>query len=251
GPRTRVIDLGGRLLLPGFQDAHAPPISGGGARLQCDPRESRGREGVLATIRAYVAAHPDEEWIVGSGWYMADFENGTPRREVLDAIVRERPVFLPNRDGHSAWVNTKALELAGIDRDTPDPDDGRIERDPDGTPTGCLHEGAAHAVERLMPEVTAELMADGLRLAQAYLHSLGITGWQDAIVRPEDQAVYRSAAEAGWLTARVEAAMWWDRERGDEQVDELIERSRAGSHGRLRVNSVKLMQDGVLETYTG
>ena len=143
GPRTRVVDLAGRLLLPGFQDAHIHPIFGGVDRLQCDVREARGRDGVLATIRAYVAAHPDEEWIVGSGWYMADFENGTPRREDLDAIVPDRPAFLPNRDGHSTWVNTKALELAGIDRDTPDPDDGRIERDPDGTPTGTLHEGAA------------------------------------------------------------------------------------------------------------
>jgi predicted amidohydrolase YtcJ len=182
---------------------------------------------------------------------MADFEHGTPRREDLDAIVADRPAFFPNRDGHSTWVNSRALELAGIDRDTPDPDDGRIERDPDGTPTGTLHEGAARTVERLMPEVTPARMAEGLRIAQAYLHSLGITAWQDAIVRPEDQAVYRAAAEAGWLTARVEAAMWWDRARGDDQVDELVERSRTGSVGRLRVNSVKLMQDGVLETYTG
>src|SRR5206468_5611016 len=131
-----------------------------------------------------------------------------------------------------------------IDRDTPDPADGRIERDPDGTPTGTLHEGAARVVEALMPVLTAETMAEGLRLAQAYLHSLGITAWQDAIVRPEDQAVYRAAAEAGWLTARVEAAMWWDRDRDGDQIAELIERSRTGSVGRLRVNSVKLMQDG-------
>ncbi len=251
GPRTRVVDLAGRLLVPGFQDAHIHPIFAGVDRLQCDVREGRGRAAVLALIRQFVADHPDDEWIVGSGWYMADFENGTPRREDLDAIVADRPVFLPNRDGHSTWVNTKALELAGIDRDTPDPSDGRIERDPDGTPTGCLHEGAAHAVERLMPVPTAELMAEGLRLAQAYLHSLGITAWQDAIVRPEDQAVYRTAAEAGWLTARVELAMWWDRTRGDDQVDELIERSRTGSVGTVRANSVKLMQDGVLETFTG
>ena len=251
GPRTRVVDLAGRLLLPGFQDVHIHPIFAGVDRLQCDLRDARGRDGVLATIRAYVETHPDEPWIVGSGWYMADFERGTPRREDLDAIVADRPAFFPNRDGHSTWVNTKALELAGIDRDTPDPEDGRIERDPDGTPTGTLHEGAAHAVEVLMPEVTAATMADGLRLAQTYLHSLGITAWQDAIVRPEDQAVYRAAAEDGWLTARVEAAMWWERERGGEQIAELIDRSRTGSVGRLRVNSVKLMQDGVLETYTG
>jgi predicted amidohydrolase YtcJ len=251
GPRTRVVDLNGRLLLPGFQDVHIHPIFAGVDRLQCDVREARGRDGVLETIRTYVATHPDEEWIIGSGWYMADFENGTPRREDLDAIVADRPAFFPNRDGHSTWVNSKALELAGIDRDTPDPDDGRIERDPDGTPTGTLHEGAARQVERLMPEVTADLMTDGLRLAQAYLHSLGITAWQDAIVRPEDQAVYRAAAEAGWLTARVEGAMWWERTRRDDQVDELIERSRTGTVGRLRINSVKLMQDGVLETFTG
>ncbi len=251
GPATRVVDLGGRLLLPGFQDAHVHPIFAGIDRLECDLREARGRDGVLATIRAYVAGHPDDAWIVGSGWYMADFEHGTPRREDLDAIVSDRPAFFPNRDGHSTWVNSRALELAGIDRDTPDPDDGRIERDPDGTPTGTLHEGAAHAVERLMPEATPARMREGLRIAQAYLHSLGITAWQDAIVSPEDQTVYRAAAEEGWLTARVEAAMWWDRSRGDDQVDELIERSRTGSVGTFRANSVKLMQDGVLETYTG
>ena len=251
GPRTRVVDLAGRLLLPGFQDAHVHPIFAGLDRLQCDVREARGRDGVLATIRAFVEAHPDDPWIIGSGWSMADFPNGTPRREDLDAIVGDRPAFFPNRDGHSTWVNTRALELAAIDDDTPDPDDGRIERDPDGTATGCLHEGAAHLVERLMPEPTAELMTEGLKLAQAYLHSLGITAWQDAIVRPEDQAIYRGAAEAGWLTARVELAMWWERTRGDDQVDELIERSRTGTVGRVRANSVKLMQDGVLETFTG
>jgi predicted amidohydrolase YtcJ len=250
-PRTRVVDLAGRLLLPGFQDAHVHPIFAGVDRLQCDVRAARGRDAVLAAIRAFVAAHPDDAWIIGSGWSMGDFPNGTPRREDLDAIVSDRPAFFPNRDGHSTWVNTKALELAGVDRDTPDPDDGRIERDPDGTPTGSLHEGAADLVERLMPELTADVMAEGLRLAQAHLHALGITAWQDAIVRPVDQAVYRAAAEAGWLTARVELAMWWDRERGDEQVEELIERSRAGSVGRMRSNSVKLMQDGVLETFTG
>jgi predicted amidohydrolase YtcJ len=251
GPRTRVVNLAGRMLVPGFQDVHVHPIFAGVDRLQCDLREARGRDGVLATIRAYVAAHPDDDWLIGSGWYMADFPNGTPRREDLDAIEPHRPAFFPNRDGHSTWVNTKALELAGIDRATPDPDDGRIERDPDGTPTGCLHEGAAHLVERLMPEPTTDEMVEGLRIAQAYLHALGITAWQDAIVRPEDHAIYRMADEAGWLTARVELAMWWDRERGDEQIPELEERSRIGTFGRVRSNSVKLMQDGVLETYTG
>ncbi|MFL5779338.1 MAG: amidohydrolase [Chloroflexota bacterium] len=251
GPRTRVIDLAGKLLIPGFQDAHIHPIFGGVDRLQCDLRESRGRDGVLATIRSYVEGHPGDPWIIGSGWYMADFPNGLPRREDLDAIVADRPAFFPNRDGHSAWVNTKALELAGIDADTPDPDDGRIERDADGAATGCLHEGAFDLVARLIPPDGPELKGKGLRVAQAYLHSLGITAWQDAIVHPDEDTVYREAAEAGWLTARVELALWWDRARGDDQIPELLERSRAGSFGRVRSNSVKLMQDGVLETYTG
>jgi len=251
GPETRVVDLAGRLLLPGFQDAHVHPLTAGVDRLQCDLRAARGRERVLAAIRAYVAAHPDDDWVIGSGWYMADFEHGTPRREDLDAIVADRPAFLPNRDGHSTWVNSRALELAGVDRDAPDPVGGRIERDPDGTPTGTLHEDAAGLVERLIPPPTADLLADGLRMGQAYLHALGITAWQDAIVDARTESIYRRAAEEDWLTGRVEAAMRWDHERGDDQIEELRERSRTGSVGRLRVNSVKLMQDGVLETFTG
>ncbi len=251
GPRTRVVDLAGGLLLPGFQDAHVHPIMGGIDRMQCDLRDARGRDGVLAAIREYVDGHPDAPWIVGSGWYMADFPNGTPRREDLDAIVPDRPAFFPNRDGHSTWVNSKALELAGITADSADPPDGRIERDPDGSPTGSLHEGAADPVERLLPAPTEDDWFQGLKIGQAYLHSLGITAWQDAIVNEEHEAIYRRAAASGDLTGRVEMALWWDRFRGGEQVDELVERSARGPVGRLRGNSVKIMQDGVLETYTG
>jgi predicted amidohydrolase YtcJ len=251
GPATRVIDLAGRMLVPGFQDAHVHPITAGVDLLQCDVRDIHPAAAVLDAIRSYAESHPDLTWIVGSGWYMGDFPGGTPRREDLDRILPDRPAFLPNRDGHSAWVNSRGLELAGIDRGTPDPADGRIERDPDGTPTGSLHEGAATLVERLIPVPTADELSEGLRVAQAYLHELGITGWQDAIVLPEHLATYRRAADAGWLTARVEAALWWDRDRGIEQVDEFAERSATGSVRRLRANSVKLMLDGVLETFTG
>jgi predicted amidohydrolase YtcJ len=251
GPATRVLDLRGRLLLPGFQDAHVHPLSGGMDRMQCDLREAEDREAVLATIRAYADAHPDEEWIVGSGWYMGHFPGGTPRREDLDSVLPDRPGYFPNRDGHSSWVNSRALELAGITRDTPDPVSGRIERDPDGTPTGSLHEDAAELVERLVPVPEQDTWLAAFELAQAYLHSLGITAWQDAIVTPDDLAVYRRAAETGLMTARVEAALWWERTKGAEQVDELVARSATGSHGRLRANSVKIALDGVLETFTG
>jgi predicted amidohydrolase YtcJ len=251
GPTTRVIDLGGRLLLPGFQDAHVHPLAGGMDQMQCDLREAEGRQAVLATIRVYADEHSGDDWIIGSGWYMGDFPGGLPRREELDSVLADRPGFFPNRDGHSAWVNSRALELAGITRDTPDPADGRIERDPDGTPTGALHEGAVDLVEPLLPVPGPDEWLAAFRFAQTYLHSLGITAWQDAIVTPDDLAVYRRAAEAGLLTARVEAALWWERTKGAEQVDELVARSATGSSGRLRANSVKIALDGVLETFTG
>ncbi|HEX5825829.1 MAG TPA: amidohydrolase [Candidatus Limnocylindrales bacterium] len=253
GPRTRVIDLAGRLLLPGFQDAHIHPISSGVESLRCDVSEVHPRAAVFEKIRAYADAHPELDWIVGSGWYMGDFPRGVPHRADLDAVVADRPAFLPNRDGHTAWVNSRALELAGIDRDTPDPSGGRIERDPDGTPSGCLHETAAEIVERLLPPTTVDDRAEGLRIAQAYLHSLGITAWQDAIVEPGSLAAYRRASAEGWLTARVEAALWWERDEGPEQIEKFIDASRAvaSEPGRLRANSVKLMMDGVLETFTG
>lgn len=251
GPATRVIDLGGRMLVPGFQDAHVHPLWGGLEQLECDVRAARGKPAVLEMIRAYADAHPDLRWIVGGGWYMSDFPNGVPRREDLDAILPDRPAYFPNRDGHSSWVNSRALELAGITRDTPDPAGGRIERDPDGSPTGALHEAAADMVEALLPAHAPDEWLAGFRIGQAYLHSVGITAWQDAIVEPSDLAVYRHASDAGLLTARVEGALWWDRARGVEQVHELVERSATGSFGRFRANSVKIMLDGVLETFTG
>ena len=252
GPSTRVIELRGRTVTPGFQDAHVHPVHGGLARLRCELHDTRGREDYLAVIAAYARDHPDEAWIRGGGWYMDDFPGGTPRREDLDAIVPDRPVFLTNRDGHGAWVNTRALELAGVTAETGDPADGRIERDGYGNPSGTLHEGAMDLVGRLEPDDTPTDLEEALRLGQAYLHSLGITAWQDAIVRPEtEERAYVAVASRGELTARVIGAMWWERARGVEQIDEFVERRRATSIGRYRATSVKMMMDGVLENFTG
>ncbi|MGZ8528657.1 MAG: amidohydrolase, partial [Candidatus Limnocylindrales bacterium] len=256
GPRTRVVELRGRTVLPGFQDAHVhPPMSGLDA-LRCDVREPRGSMpfgagALVGLIRAYATAHRDDPWILGSGWYMGAFPGGTPHRRDLDAAVGDRPAFLPNRDGHSAWVSSKALELAGITAETPDPDGGRIERDPDGTPSGSLHEGAMDLVERHIPPDTQLQVESGLVHAQAELHALGITSWQDAIVRPIDQAAYLAVAGRGQLTARVVGALWWERDWDERGIDELSARRAAGQLGRYRGTSVKIMLDGVLETFTG
>jgi predicted amidohydrolase YtcJ len=251
GRRTRVIELRGRTVLPGFQDAHCHPCMSGLDQLRCDLLAVHGAENDVAAITAYAAAHPELPWIVGSGWYMADFPNGTPHRRLLDPVIADRPVYLENRDGHSAWVNTRALELAGIDESTPDPVGGRIEREPDGTPTGTLHESATDLVEDLLPETTQEELERGLLGAQRYFHSLGITAWQDASVRPEAQAAYESAAGRGDLTARVVAALTFESGWDVDAIDGLIERRARGPVGRFAATSVKLFLDGVLETFTG
>ena len=141
--------------LPGFVDAHVHPVQGGLERIRCDLSEARTRARTTSPDRReYAAAHPDLPWILGGGWAMAAFPGGTPTAADLDAVVPDRPVFLPNRDHHGAWVNTRALELAGIDAAHPRPADGRIERDADGRPTGTLHEGAMALVRGCCPPTT-------------------------------------------------------------------------------------------------
>ncbi|MFE1232054.1 amidohydrolase [Streptomyces sp. NPDC058745] len=255
GPGTEVVDLTGKLLIPGFQDAHMHPVFAGVELAECDLTETVGVDDYLALIRAYADAHPDREWITGGGWSMESFEGGLPTRQLLDSVVPDRPVLLSNRDHHGAWANTRALELAGVTAATPDPADGRIEREPDGTPSGMLQEGATALVGRLLPTCTpAELLA-GLLRAQKLLHSLGITGWQDAMLgelhgRPDPSDAYVTAAGDGSLTARVTGALWWDRARGAEQIPELVARREKLGTGRFRAGSVKIMQDGVAENFT-
>jgi predicted amidohydrolase YtcJ len=250
GPTTRVIELGGRTVLPGFQDAHVHPIGAGLEALRCSLHEHRGLDAYLTAIKEYAARRPDAEWITGGGWSLDDFPGGTPRAEDLDRVIADRPAFLPNRDGHGAWVNTLALERAGITAETPDPPDGRIERNPDGSPSGTLHEGAAQLVERLIPKDTEAEMLDALAWAQAELHRLGITAWQDAWVLRDMIDVYRRFAEQGRLTARVIGAHWWDRTRGPEQMEPWLALREAGAMGRFTVTSVKLMLDGIVENFT-
>jgi predicted amidohydrolase YtcJ len=164
-------------------------------------------------------------------------------------------VFLPNRDHHGAWVSSRALELAGIDRSTPDPVDGRIERDAAGNPTGCLHEGAMGLVERLVSTTTDDEYYAAFLAGQEYLHSYGITAWQEAILGDyaaldDPSSVYVRAAESGTLTARVRGALWWEREHGLEQVSTLGERRRVLARDRFVPAAVKVMQDGIAENYT-
>ena len=255
GPRTEVVNLRGRMVLPGFQDAHVHASGGGLERNQCDLTGEHTRQGYLAAIRAYADRAPEAEWITGGGWSMDVFPGGVPGKDDLDAIIPDRPVFLSNRDHHGAWVNSRALALAGIDAATPDPPDGRLERTASGEPQGTLHEGAMNLVQRLVPAPDLAAQVAGILEGQRYLLSLGITAWQEAIVGeyavvPDCFDAYREVERRGLLTARVTGALWWRRATGLSQLDFLAERRAIASGPRFRATSVKIMQDGVCENFT-
>ena len=249
GPSTRVLRLDGGLVLPGFQDAHVHTAAGGLELAQCDLHEVEPAA-YAATVARYAADHPGDPWVLGGGWVMDAFGTGGPHRSALDAVVADRPVLLESTDGHSAWVNGLALELAGITRATPDPPRGRIERDASGEPTGALHEAAKALVGDLAPEPGQAEWEAAIERGQAHLHRLGITAWQDAAVEPDMLAAYRAVAERGRLTGRAVAALRWEVEAGGAQLADLVERRRTGTVGRLRASAVKIFSDGVFENRT-
>jgi len=256
GPRTRVVNLAGKMVLPGFQDAHLHPLWAGVEQLHCALYDVPTREAYARAVADCAARHPEEEWIQGAGWDMGFFPGGIPTRQELDAAVSDRPVFLVSKDGHSAWVNSVALEAAGITRETPDPARGRIDRDKDGEPIGSLQESAIELVGKLVPRITPEQARQGLKVAIQQLNSLGITSLQEASVPLGDSQgfhmldAYREVDRSGALTMRVVVSLTWDPEKGDEQIQDFVRARREYTQGRVRAHTVKIFQDGVIESKT-
>ncbi|HSE52809.1 MAG TPA: amidohydrolase, partial [Gemmatimonadales bacterium] len=251
GERTRVIDLAGKMVLPGFHDTHMHPRGGVGLG---EPRleDLESREAILDSVRSYATAHPELPWIRGRGWQLPVFPGANPRKEWLDSVVADRPVYLSAADGHSAWVNSRALALAGVTGETPDPPNGRIERDPrTGEPSGTLRESAAELVARHLPRRTAQEIEAGLRRALAMANAFGITSLYEADADPELLAAYAELDRAGLLTARVKAALSTDPRAGPVQVDSL--RAWRGRYAGTRYFSpraAKIFVDGVIEAKT-
>jgi len=253
GSETEVVDLHGRMVLPGFQDSHAHPVSAGLELGECNLYEAETIGDIERIVRAYVVAHPDLPWIRGNGWALPIFPQASPSRELLDRLIPDRPAFFYAADGHSAWVNTRALEHAGITRATPDPEGGRIERDPQtGEPSGTLREDAMALVASRLPLYSAEERRDAARRALREANRFGITAITDADVGDETLEAYAELSRRGELSARVTVAL---ASEVDAPVAEEVERLKTiRDHyrrlPRLRVNTVKLYTDGVIEART-
>ncbi|WP_206188181.1 amidohydrolase [Sanguibacter sp. HDW7] len=258
GPATRIVDITGRLVLPGFQDTHVHPILAAGMDARLNVLGESDLAGTLGAISAWAAAHPELEWVTGWGWQADHFEGGFPTRQQLDALVPDRPAFLHRSDGHASWVNTRAIELAGLDDDgsgqpPADPAGGYVQRDADGRATGVLIEWATGLVEKHVPDAPLADRLAHLLAGQRALLAQGITAWQDASVRPAEQEVYELADARGELVATVVGALRWEHERGFEQVAKLVERRAeiearsAARPSRFRPTSVKIMHDGVVD----
>jgi predicted amidohydrolase YtcJ len=253
GAATTVVDLRGRMMLPGMQDIHVHPIEAGVEKMNLYLGDLKSIDAYKAAIVDYAQSNKDLPWIIGSGWEFHVFGPGvTPDRKILDALAPDRPVYLASYDDHAGWANSAALRIAGISKDTPDPPGGRIVRDPvSGEPTGTLEEEARQLVFKVMPTVTTQQKITGLRDSVRTLNAWGITSMQDAGVDGEEELqVYKALEDAGELTMRVVAAMRWYPERGMEQVGELVKLRDRFASELMDAGTAKLWQDGVMENYT-
>jgi predicted amidohydrolase YtcJ len=251
GDATRVIDAHGGTIAPGFNDSHVHFLEGGLALDDVDLAGLTTLDAVTGKIRAFAEANRDAEWIVGRGWLYTPFPGGTPTTAQLDAAVADRPAIMHCYDGHSIWVNSRALALAGISKSTPNPPNGIIVRDARGEPTGHLKEAAAALVERKRPPLSdaARLAALGAAVGEA--HRRGITSVQNAGSSLEEVALYERARAAGDLRVRTYLALSVSEATTEADLDRMdAVWKRLGDDPTLETGAVKIFADGVIESRT-
>jgi predicted amidohydrolase YtcJ len=253
GPGTRVIDLGQRMLLPGFQDSHVHPslVPNPATTVLLDGLTRR--EQVLDRIRRFARVHPEKAWIVGSLWdEVAFLPSGQPTREMLDAVVPDRPAYLDDNSGHEGWANSRASAAAHITSATPNPLNGRIERDAKGRPTGALQEESAmDLVRSVIPPPSPDERAMNLSAALQEMSRLGFTAIEDAYVTPESARAYRALDKDGKLDLRTNLCLVFVPSQKDDAQIEYFLRQRAALVGRrLRATCVKILLDGAYGSHT-
>ena len=254
---TRLIERSDGMVLPGFIDSHVHLVAGGIEMNDCRLYDLDTPTEIFQTLRDFIDAHPDDEWIRGGGWELPIFPNGNPRKEWLDEISPDKPVFLISADAHTAWVNSKALALAGINAQTPDPLNGRIERDPNSKePSGVLREDAMGLVEPFLPLYTKDQIVAGLQFSVKEANRFGITAILDAgtegyasydSIRGSYDGLdsYREATFDKEISMRVAASQYADPESWKDDLTQMKERRFDNELGVM--NTVKIFADGVIE----
>ena len=250
--QTTVIDAQGGAVLPGFNDAHAHLVSGGLSLDQVKLDDATSVDEIRDTIRAWAEAHPERQWITGRGWYYQPFNGTMPTRQMLDALVPDRPAYLVAYDGHTGWANTAALKAAGITRKTKNPAGGIIVKDPrTGEPTGALKETAMALMSKVAPQPTEEDRLAAISAAIDEAHRLGITSVQDAGGPAGDLELYDRLRRRNQLTLRIYQALRADASLTQAGVEELEQiRTRFADDPLLKTGAVKLVADGVIEAHT-
>ena len=256
GSNTDVIELDGRMLMPGFHDGHAHVRYGGSSLLGCSLHDDLDIDSIRSRLAECMSSgdYGPDDWVIGGGWPLAAFPDGSPSAGMLDEVLGGRPAFFSDAFGHNAWVSTRALELAGIDATTPDPPQGVIVRDPDtGEPSGTLRDSAMALLDHVMPEEDDADRYASLLAGLAEANRFGITAYIEPGITEGSLALYQSAANRDELTARVVTSLSpigaLADKFGTELYDLLAVREQYRSE-YLGVDSVKVYIDGVIETRT-
>jgi len=246
---TLQIDLEGKMVLPGFIDAHAHPSHAMDLVGNISLYDGENLEDYLKEISVFVEQNPDRDFYRGSGWADTFFTNLGPDKKSLDVILPDRPIALISYDGHSMWVNSTTLERAGINKDTEDPDGGRIERDSEtGEPSGTLRETAFKLIEDVIPEHSLEEQKNALIEYQQMAAQAGITLVHDAMLEAKSIAAFKELANAGQLKIRFRGSIIMEPdEELDPQVEKVHSEIKKNAGQFFRIHSAKIFVDGVIE----
>ena len=252
GPETKIIDLEGKLVTAGFNDAHIHFLSGSMGLTQVDLLATKSLEEVIVLTEAFIQSNPKKEWITGRGWQYSYFESGLPDHQTMKALDIDLPIFLKAYDGHSAYANPKALELAGISSATTFEGFGEVVKDAKGNPTGALKEDAMDLVGKWVPEPNYEDKLQALRKGLSLAASLGITSMQNASGSEEELRLYLDLLSKNELSVRYSGAF----SVGENSTPEDLERfsflkdSIGTENPWIRADAIKFMIDGVIESHT-
>ena len=239
-----VIDGEGKVMLPGLIDAHGHLLGLGANLLEVNLRDSKSAKHAASMVADYAFANTTQDWITGRGWNQELWsDRAFPRAQDLDNVVSDRPVFLTRVDGHAAWVNSKAMALAGITKDTPSPVGGEILKDSDGNPTGVFIDNAAALIEAYLPSASSEIYEQQLHAAGEHLLANGVTAMHDAGVNREVYDFYLKEAVEGDLPVRIYAMI----SATDPDLKTLLANGPIrDKEDFLSIRSVKAYGDGAL-----